>query len=137
MRDWKMISVFLLLTLILACSAQEKSDTTQASVIKNISSKEATDLIENNPDMLIIDVRTPGEFNAGHIKGAKNINIADRDFQSQLEQLERNSTYFVYCRTGNRSGSAIKLMKQLDFKSIYHLEHGITEWAREGHPVEK
>jgi len=137
MRDLRMISLFLLLTLILACGAQEQSSGSQASAIRNIDSKEALNLIENDRDILIIDVRTPREFNAGHIKGAKNINIADSDFQSQIDELERDSTYLVYCRTGNRSGKAIKLMKQLDFKSIYHLQHGITEWVGEGNPVEK
>ena len=135
MRDFKMISVSLLLTLILACSAQQGQS--GESAIKNIDSDEALNVIKNNPDMLIIDVRTPAEFNAGHIKGAKNINIADSDFKSRIEKLERDSNYLVYCRTGNRSGRAIKLMEQLKFKSIYHLQHGITEWVGEGKPVEK
>lgn len=135
MKDLRMISLLYLLTLILACSAQQQSDASRT--IKNIDSEEALSLMENDSDVVIIDVRTPREFNAGHIKGAKNINIADSDFQSQLENLERDSTYLVYCRTGNRSGKAIKLMKQLDFKSIYHLQHGITEWVGEGKPVQK
>lgn len=136
MRDLRIISVFLLLTLILACSAQQANES-QTSAIQNVDSKEAANLITENPNLLIIDVRTPAEFNAGHIKEAKNINISDSDFQSQIEKLSRDSTYLVYCRTGNRSGRAINLMKQLNFKSIYHLQHGITEWVGEGKPVEK
>ena len=136
MKAIKRWSVFLSAIIILGCNAQQASSD-HASAVKNMDSEEATNLLAKNSDIIIIDVRTPAEFDAGHIKGAKNINISDSEFQSQIEKLDRDSTYFVYCRTGNRSGRAVKLMEQLKFKSIYHLQHGITEWIGEGKPVEK
>ena len=136
MKAIKRWSVFLSAIIILGCNAQQASND-QAPAVKNMDSEEVSKLLENNSDIIIVDVRTPGEFEAGHIKGAKNINISDSEFHAQIEKLDRDSTYLVYCRTGNRSGRAIKLMEQLKFKSIYHLQHGITEWIGEGKPVEK
>lgn len=136
MKAIKRWSVFLSAIIILGCNAQQASND-EASSVKNMDSEEVSNLLANNHDIIIVDVRTPAEFDAGHIAGAKNINISDSDFQSQIEKLDRDSTYLVYCRTGNRSGRAIKLMEQLKFKSIYHLQHGITEWVGEGKPVEK
>jgi phage shock protein E len=137
MKALKSVLIILLGINVFACSSQPQSSGAKTSAIKNMNSQEASKLLANNSDIIILDVRTPREFNDGHIKGAKNINIADGDFQSQIEKLNRDSTYFVYCRTGNRSGRAIRLMEQLDFKSIYHLQHGITEWVGEGKPVVK
>lgn len=137
MRALKSILIILLGVNIFACSSQQQASDVKTSAVKNMDPGEASNLLANNHDIIIIDVRTPAEFNAGHIKGAKNINIADSDFQSQIEKLNRDSTYFVYCRTGHRSGMAVNLMQQLNFKSIYHLQHGITEWVAEGKPVVK
>ena len=63
----------------------------------------------------IIDVRTPEEWATGHIEGAIRIGVADADFAQQLEALDPNLDYFIYCRSGNRSGQAINQMKGLGF----------------------
>lgn len=129
----------MLILLIVACNSQ-KSDTGQTeneTAVKNLRSDEAKKLLSENKDIIIIDVRTPQEFNAGHIKDAKNINVADKNFNSRIEGLDRDSTYLVYCRTGNRSRYAIQFMEEQNFKSLYHLEHGITEWVGSGNPVEQ
>lgn len=70
---------------------------------------------------IIIDVRTLEEFNDGHLKGALNIDIFAADFKSQIERLDRNKNYLLYCRSGNRSGQAMHFMKQLGFKSAENL----------------
>ena len=129
----------MLVFLIVACNSQ-KPDTGQIeneTAVTNIRSDEAKELLSENKDIIILDVRTPQEFNAGHIKGAKNINVADKNFSPKIEGLDRNSTYLVYCRTGNRSQYAIKFMEKSNFKTVYHLQHGITEWVGSGNPVEK
>jgi len=129
----------MLIVLIFACNSQ-KSDSGQTekeTVVKNILSDEAKQLLASDKDIIIIDVRTPQEFNTGHIKGAKNINVADKNFRPTIESLPRDSSYLVYCLTGARSRYAIKFMKEQDFKSVYHLEHGIVEWTQEGNPLQK
>ena len=130
--------LFILLGLnLFACNAQQDSSDGKTALIKDIHAAEAKGLLDNDKDIIIVDVRTPREFEAGHIQGAKNINVADKDFRSNIENLDRDSTYLVYCQVGNRSKYAVNVMKELDFKTIYHLNNGISEWIREGNPVEK
>lgn len=64
---------------------------------------------------MIIDVRTAEEWDAGHIDGAVRIGIADADFASQLEELDKSADYYIYCRSGNRASQAIDYMKSVGF----------------------
>ncbi len=78
-------------------------------------------------DAVLVDVRTPAEFTAGHIDNAINIDIGGGEsFVSEINKLDKSKTYFVYCRSGNRSGQAIEIMKSNGIKSIYELSGGIV-----------
>ncbi len=113
--------------------------TTKTAVeIKQLAPNDAYALLQskaNDPNFVILDVRTPQEFQAGHIRGAVNIDFYAPDFQKQLDQLDKTKTYFVYCRTGHRSGQAVQIMKQLGFQHIYELRGGIMNWLQAGLPV--
>jgi phage shock protein E len=63
----------------------------------------------------VIDVRTNEEWNSGHLQGAVLIGIADADFQQQLSTLDPSQDYYVYCRSGNRAGQAINIMRDMGF----------------------
>ena len=71
--------------------------------------------LELSEDTVIIDVRTPAEFASGHLDGAVNIDVQSPDFAAQIMELDPNGEYFVYCRSGNRSGQAIAQMNQMGF----------------------
>ena len=64
---------------------------------------------------MVIDVRTPDEFNGGHLEGAERIGIADSDFVARIDALDRSADYYIYCRSGNRAGQAIDAMRDLGF----------------------
>jgi rhodanese-related sulfurtransferase len=85
--------------------------------------------------VITVDVRTPGEFMTGHIQGAQNIDFESGSFESQIETLDKNGTYAVYCRSGNRSGQAVKVMQDAGFKNIYNLNGGVIDWANAGLPL--
>ena len=85
--------------------------------------------------VVILDVRTPGEFMTGHIQDAQNIDFESESFESQIESLDKNGTYAVYCRSGNRSGQAVKVMQDAGFKNIYNLDGGVIDWANSGLPL--
>jgi rhodanese-related sulfurtransferase len=85
--------------------------------------------------VVTLDVRTPGEFMTGHIQGAQNIDFEGGSFESQIESLDKNGTYAVYCRSGNRSGQAVKVMQDAGFKNIYNLDGGVIDWANSGLPL--
>jgi len=87
------------------------------------------------PDVKILDVRTPAEYAGGHISGAENIDFYAKDFEARMGALDRDARYFVYCRTGNRSSSVIKLMQRLGFTKVWHLSNGVVDWMGAGLPL--
>jgi rhodanese-related sulfurtransferase len=87
------------------------------------------------PGVIILDVRTPEEFNAGHIANAININMADSKFSSEVSKLDKNATVAVYCRSANRSAVATKEMAELGFTDMYDMQGGIIDWEAAGGPV--
>jgi len=102
---------------------------------KDITPQEAFTLIQknqNNPDFVIIDVRTPEEFGGEHIEQATNINFYSETFRDTLNALDKNKTYLIYCQVGGRSGSALDIMAELNFKEVYNILGGINQWKAEG-----
>ena len=87
------------------------------------------------PGVIILDVRTPEEFNAGHIPNAININVADSNFSSEVSKLDKNATVAVYCRSANRSAVATNEMAELGFTDMYDMQGGIIDWEAAGGPV--
>ena len=85
--------------------------------------------------IITLDVRTPGEFNEGHIEGAKLIDFQSGNFESEIATLDKTKTYAVYCRSGNRSGQAVKIMSDAGFTNIYNLDGGVIDWANAGLPL--
>ena len=81
----------------------------------------------------LIDVRTPEEFNAGHIPGSININV--ETLQDRLDEVPEGVPIVVYCRSGNRSASAAKLLVDAGFSPIYDLG-GLEDWVNQGYPIE-
>ena len=80
-----------------------------------------------NKNGVLIDVRTPGEFRSGTIKGARNIDFMSPAFKEQFKYLDKNKEYFLFCRSGNRSGRACEILSKEGFK-VYNLEDGIGAW---------
>lgn len=107
----------------------------QKIVVKNIDANEAEKLLKENKRIVVLDVRTPKEFSAGHIAGATNLNFNAADFEKKLSALDKNQTYLVHCAAGGRSAKTRDLMKAEQFKTIYHLEGGLTAWEKAGKPV--
>jgi len=77
----------------------------------------------------MIDVRTPEEFAQGHIEGAQNINLFDANFIDQFKVYDKEKPLLLYCRSGNRSGRAAKLLDSLGFQKLYDLQGGFLAWS--------
>jgi len=89
------------------------------------------------PEVQLIDVRTPEEFSQGHLENAKNINIMAEDFDAQVASLDKSKPVMVYCKSGGRSARASERLKELGFTMITDLEGGITNWNNENKPTVK
>ncbi len=81
-----------------------------------------------NKGGVVLDVRAPQELSEGSIPGYELIDFFDPGFRDKLEQLDPEKTYLLYCRSGNRSGKACTMMKEMGFKRVYNLEGGIKAW---------
>lgn len=93
--------------------------------INNISYTKMQEMLKENPDTIVLDVRSPQEYNEGHITGA--INIPEYELNSKIKNIASNinSKIIVYCLSGNRSKKAIKTLKKIGYHNLYNLENGI------------
>lgn len=89
------------------------------------------------PEVQLVDVRTPEEFNQGHIENAVNIDFMADDFDVKVGSLDKEKPVMVYCKSGGRSAKASARLKELGFKTITDLEGGFTEWTNEEKPTVK
>jgi len=137
--------MFLLTMLFHGCVKQiTKQEVTgidgKSFFVELLSPKDAYNLVQKNKgnrDFIILDIRTPEEFSSGHIEGAVNIDFRSDKFADELNKLDQNKTYFVYCRTGNRSYDAVSLMARFGFTSIIRLSDDITGWKSARLPIVK
>ena len=125
----KVISTFFLAGfLLVSCSIGQGSSKTDLSPTE--FSKQLTET--ENPT--ILDVRTPGEFGEGHIQNALNIDWNGSSFDTQVSKLDKNTTVFVYCLSGGRSGSAASQLRSNGFKNVLELDGGMMAWRSAGLP---
>lgn len=88
--------------------------------------------LQEDKDAVILDVRTPQEYNEGHIPNAVNIDIyMGKDFLDAIKALDPSKNYYVYCKSGGRSGQACTLMQQLGYNNSYNLLGGYSKWKGE------
>jgi rhodanese-related sulfurtransferase len=122
----KIVALIASALLIAGCSSS--SSATDLSVTE-FSSKIA------ESGVVTLDVRTPGEFAEGYIEGARLIDFQSGNFENEIATLDKNATYAVYCRSGNRSGQAVKVMKDAGFSNVFNMNGGVIEWANAGLPL--
>lgn len=141
-----MKSILLALTLTalaLPLAAQETSDAkakapAKVTAAKNVTPDEAEKLIKETPGLIVLDVRSPEEFDHQHLKEAVNVNIRSGDFEAELAKLDQTKPVLVHCAAGNRSSEAVEtLQKKTKFSQIYHLNSGISGWKKAGKPIEE
>lgn len=102
-----------------------------------VNSKQASVLLQKDSKLIVLDVRTPDEYNEGHIKGAINIDIRQDDAFVKIDKLNRNARYIVYCRTNHRSEVVVEHMMKSRFKNVYQMMDGFPGWAANKLPVQK
>ena len=95
------------------------------------------DLVEVVADgeAVVLDVRTPAEFAAGHVAGALNIDVSSPTFDDEIAALPDDGTYVVYCRSGNRSAQAAATMVDAGFEDVYNVDAGLSTLSSAGIPL--
>ncbi len=98
--------------------------------MEDLTQEEWVEQLANDDNAVVLDVRTEAEVANGIIPNAIHIDIyKGQEFIHEIEDLDKSKNYFVYCRSGNRSGQACKIMVQLGFEIAYNLEGGILQWT--------
>lgn len=125
-----LIASFIFASCTLSSCAQSKSGSCEVGaeeVMKALQSKK----IE------ILDVRTSGEYKSGHVPFSTNIDYYAKNFKEQVLELDKDKTYYLYCKTGVRSGRAQRMMLSNGFDSVCNVNGGILKLLREGVDIEK
>lgn len=118
MKKW-IISLLMTLVAVSGCAQNHYT---------NISVDEATNMIEKG-NVVILDVRTEEEYASGHIPGAMLLPL--QQLQERMNELKKDETYIVVCRSGNRSAQASELLVKEGFTNIYNMTGGMNEWKGE------
>ncbi|MCG3164459.1 MAG: Thiosulfate sulfurtransferase GlpE [Bacteroidia bacterium] len=124
---FNIISFFAFTFIIAACNNSGSGQQLQQVDAKTFSEKIHE---QNNP--VILDVRTPQEFEGGYIAGAINIDYNSNEFSQKVNKLDKEETVFVYCLSGGRSSSAAGEMRKNGFKNVIELKGGILKWKAAG-----
>lgn len=91
--------------------------------------KPITEFSQNDvKNIMLVDVRTPEEYSAGHIDNALNINWYNKSFDNQFESIDKDKTIYVYCKKGGRSLKAQERLISLGFENVINLEGGYDAW---------
>lgn len=119
----KTIITFVVLTLITAFTISAQDTTGTAITSKKFERK------IKKKNAVLLDVRTPAEYNESCIPGSKHYDVLDSlQFVQSVQTLDKNKKYFLYCKSGRRSGKALVMMKNMGFENVLHLKGGITAW---------
>mgnify|MGYP002756983223 CR=1 FL=1 len=125
------------LTITVGEEKPEPSNPSEENIYKMVETDEGQKIIKenkDNPNFVLLDVRTNAEFLESHIEGATQHDYYKDDFKEFLSKLDKNKTYFIYCRTQVRSGATAEMLKEMGFTKIYWMNGGMTKWLRESRP---
>lgn len=111
-----------LVVVFVAAKVFKSSPSAEGSCILSATEYKAVD----KSDAVILDVRTQREYDYGHLEGAIIIDIYQKSFRDEVNKLDKNTKYFVYCKTGIRSRSAVNFMQQSGFKNVCDVQGGIN-----------
>lgn len=128
------VNIFILFFVFLGTSPRAGAQ----HIYKRLYANKCDSLIkanETNPNFVILDVRTHGEWIGEHLEGSINRSTGDSDFQQRLDELPRHKIYLLHCRSGSRSAGAFAKMKNLGFEEVYEMIGGIIGWKNYGLPT--
>ena len=122
------VAICLISLLAIACKSKVANPDTGATY-SNVNVDGAKEMIQNNKDLVILDVRTPEETAEGMIENAIEIDYKASDFDAKIKELDKDKSYLVYCRSGGRSVSASEKMIAAGFKNVTNMEGGYMAWS--------
>lgn len=143
MKRLTILFAFLLISVQYSCTTKAtsaervSSEVQEITVARNINAADFNKFLKEKQSAILLDVRTSGEVAQGYIDGAVNIDINSQQFRAEVAKLDKTKPIMVYCRSGRRSASAMRYMRDNGFVEVYNLNGGIISWNQEGLPIAK
>src|SRR5436190_6045442 len=135
---------FVLVALLAATSLAQKPDAKKPAAtpapesadakVRDVTPEDVEKLLKEQKDVVVLDVRTPEEFDMGHLAGAKNFSVLDLEFAQQVAAVE-GKPIVLHCASGSRSARALQVLRTKTFPMIYHMSGGYKAWVDAGKPV--
>ncbi len=116
----------------------ESDENEKEQILRNISPEVALELfdkVKEDPDFIVLDLRTPKEFTTGYLEGAVNMDFRSENFTEELEKGDKEKKYLIYCGSGVRSAKTLAIMEELEYLEVYNILGGIRMWRVSGYPV--
>lgn len=135
MKTFCTLVISLLMTVSLSAQGPAKTTDTIYRALTVVQADSLMTANTSNPDFIIIDVRTPTDYNNSRIYGAININYYDANFSAQIAALDHDKMYLLYCQAGSRSTATYNMMQTQNFREVYNMLGGINAWAGAGYPT--
>lgn len=132
LQSIKSLAAYLFICMLLPAALAAARD----SASPNVNAEDAAALLHSDSaGVYVLDVRTPGEFAQGHVPGAHNLDFFAANFRQAIRALPRNKTILLYCRTGRRSASALRLLREAGYGDVAHMHEGFEGWKAAGLPI--
>ncbi|MDJ1496289.1 rhodanese-like domain-containing protein [Cytophagaceae bacterium DM2B3-1] len=96
----------------------------------DLSADKFREALITDSNFVVLDVRTSEEFKAGHIKDARKADFLSGEFAAKVDTMDKEKTYYVYCRSGARSAMACKQLTKAGFTKVFNLSGGYSSWLR-------
>jgi rhodanese-related sulfurtransferase len=112
-------------------------NTNNTHTIINLSTERFKAIIANEKNGMVIDLRTTDEISKGFIKGSVQLDFLAKDSKNNIDKLDKNKTYYIYSGDGAIAADAAAYMEKQNFKHVYTLEKGFSDWEKKGFPIEK
>ncbi|MGB5363706.1 MAG: rhodanese-like domain-containing protein [Aureibaculum sp.] len=134
----RILGIFIITLSLLSCAQNKTDDKVSGNeTVVDLDAQSFFNEIQGK-DIQLVDVRTLGEYNSGHIQNALLIDFYNPEFYNEMnDTLDKEKPVYVYCRSGNRSGKAAKELEKLGFSKIIDLDGGINSWTRQGLSLER
>ncbi len=131
-------ALLLVVTLLGGCQVSNNIATKATIDLENLPDTvdvKTTRALQDHPNVVLIDVREPFEYSAGYISGAKLIPLGQ--VPARVDEIPRDKTVIVTCRSGNRSGQAANYLRQQGFTNVHNMAGGVIAWQQAGFPLGK
>jgi rhodanese-related sulfurtransferase len=130
----KVLSFVLTLSVLIVSTigCQSQSSKNDSSGFANLNVADFEKGLKNDPNAVLLDVRSPEEFAETKIAGAANLDFYSDNFEQKLADWDKSKAYYVYCHSGSRSSKTAQMMNRMGFTKVYNLNGGIVAWKASG-----